>query len=142
VKFVPFRTFSQETVMGWSAGPAKQREWSERLERFGRSDLTVPAFCQQERISVASFYQWRRRIRAQSEEGAGVVTKDGSARATQAPTFVPLQIASRGAQQHAIRLRLPNGAQLWLPAGDASLLAAAIAAAGRLGSSSRGDEAC
>jgi hypothetical protein len=33
--------------------------WRAILERFSRSDLTVLAFCQQEAVSVASFYLWR-----------------------------------------------------------------------------------
>jgi hypothetical protein len=42
----------------------------------------------------------------------------------------------------AVKMRLPNGAQLWLPAGDAAILSAAIAAAGRLESSLQEDDAC
>lgn len=33
--------------------------WRAMLERFARSGLTVQAFCQQEAVSVASFYRWR-----------------------------------------------------------------------------------
>lgn len=127
--------------MGWSAGSVKQREWSERLQRFGHSELTISAFCEREGVSLASFYQWRRRLRARSRGGAGVVTKGSAAPAAQAPSFVPLRITASGMTEQAIRLRLPNGTQLWLPAGDASLLAAAIAAAGGLGVSCRTDEA-
>jgi len=42
----------------------------------------------------------------------------------------------------AVKMRLPNGAQLWLPAGDAAILSAAITAAGRLESSLQEDDAC
>lgn len=127
--------------MVWSAGSVKQREWSERLQRFGHSELTISAFCEREGVSLASFYQWRRRLRVRSRGGAGVVTKGSAAPAAQAPSFVPLRITASGMTEQVIRLRLPNGAQLWLPVGDASLLAAAIAAAGGLGASCRTDEA-
>ena len=36
--------------------------WRAILERFSRSDLTVQAFCQQEVVSVASFYLWRSKL--------------------------------------------------------------------------------
>lgn len=36
--------------------------WRAILERFSRSDLTVQSFCQQEGVSVASFYLWRSKL--------------------------------------------------------------------------------
>lgn len=36
--------------------------WRGILERFSRSELTVQVFCQQEAVSVASFYQWRSKL--------------------------------------------------------------------------------
>jgi len=59
-------------------------------------------------------------------------------RAPQKRDFVSIAIRNSA----AIKMRLPNGAQLWLPAGDAALLSAAIAAAGRLETSRQEDDAC
>lgn len=126
--------------MGWAASPAKRREWSERLKRHERSGVTVGAFCAKEGVSLASFYSWRRKLRSRAEDRQGIVQTGSAAPAAPAPSFVPLRIAAAGTPESAVRLRLPNGVQLWLPAGDARLLAAAIAAAGRLGSSHRKDE--
>ena len=39
-------------------------DWRERLSRFDQSNLTIAAFCEREGCSTASFYQWRRRLRA------------------------------------------------------------------------------
>ena len=36
--------------------------WRERLRRFPRSGLTVARFCDEEGVSVASYYAWRRRL--------------------------------------------------------------------------------
>lgn len=36
--------------------------WRERLRRYHRDGGTVVRFCQQEGVSVASFYAWRRRL--------------------------------------------------------------------------------
>ena len=32
------------------------------MERFHRSNLTAVEFCQRERVSTASFYQWRKKL--------------------------------------------------------------------------------
>jgi len=40
----------------------KHTEWGKRLERFRRSGLTVACFCDGERVSVASFYYWRKKF--------------------------------------------------------------------------------
>ncbi|WP_425274129.1 IS66 family insertion sequence element accessory protein TnpA [Paraburkholderia silvatlantica] len=36
--------------------------WRQRLARFAQSGQTIKAFCQQESVSVWSFYHWRRRL--------------------------------------------------------------------------------
>jgi transposase-like protein len=41
--------------------------WSRRMQRFERSDLTVAAFCQSEGVSQASYYYWRRKLRARNQ---------------------------------------------------------------------------
>ena len=40
----------------------KDAKWRKRLERFTRSGLTVARFCDGERVSVASFYYWRKKL--------------------------------------------------------------------------------
>jgi hypothetical protein len=52
--------------------------------------------------------------------------------------FVPVQIT----QAASVRMRFPNGVELWLPQGDAPLLVTAIAAAGKLAATGREEEAC
>jgi hypothetical protein len=101
--------------------------------------LTVTAFCQRERVSVPSFYYWRRKLSVTAgTSGNGQGRRPGVTRAPQKQDFVPIAIRNSA----AIKLRLPNGAQLWLPAGDADLLCAAIAAAGSLDAASQEDDAC
>ncbi len=125
--------------MKWSRDPARRGIWSERLRRYANSGLTVAAFCERERVSVPSFYYWRRKFPAMAGTavgGQGRMSRIG--RAPQKRDFVPIAIRNSA----AVRMRLPNGAQLWLPAGDAALLSAAIAAAGRLETSRQEDDAC
>ena len=125
--------------MEWSRAPAPREIWSERLRRYANSGLTVAAFCQRERVSIPSFYYWRRKLPAMAgTSGNGQGRRLGVARAPQKQDFVPIAIRNSA----AIKLRLPNGAQLWLPTGDADLLSAAIAAAGSLATSLQEDDAC
>lgn len=50
--------------MARSSNPQLVRQWRERLQRFHHSELTVAEFCQSEGYSVASFYQWQRKLQA------------------------------------------------------------------------------
>ena len=125
--------------MGWSADPAKQREWCERLQRFAECGVTIAAFCEREGVSVPSFYQWRRKLRDEVHVAKSTARQGNATRDLQAQAFVPVQITQAAA---TVEMRLPNGVQLSLPAGDASLLAAAIAAAGSLAAVTWEDEAC
>ena len=43
--------------------PRLRADWIARLDRFGRSALTVADFCADEGVSVSAFYQWRRKLR-------------------------------------------------------------------------------
>ncbi|TWT92267.1 IS66 family insertion sequence element accessory protein TnpA [Neorhodopirellula pilleata] len=43
--------------------PELARQWRERIERFDDAGTTIAEFCHAEGYSVASFYQWRRRLR-------------------------------------------------------------------------------
>ncbi len=42
--------------------PETIRRWTERLQRFKQSDMTVAQFCRAEGISPPSFYQWKREL--------------------------------------------------------------------------------
>lgn len=41
---------------------AKLSEWRERLTRFDQSEKTVSDFCSGERVSVATFYYWKKKL--------------------------------------------------------------------------------
>jgi hypothetical protein len=123
--------------MAWSAGAAKRQEWTRRLQRFADSDLTVVAFCDQEEVSTPAFYQWRRRLGVAARSGA-VAGRQMSDQTLRPQAFVPVQIT----QAASVRMRFPNGVELWLPQGDAPLLVTAIAAAGKLAAIGREEESC
>jgi transposase len=70
----------------------KERFWRRMLRQFRRSGLSVQKFCEQQGLSVPSFYGWRRTLAARDEAAVGFVpvqvtpppqplTTDGSAAA-------------------------------------------------------------
>ncbi len=48
--------------MARGSDPGKLAVWREGLERFSSSGLAVGLFCARERVSVASFYNWRKKL--------------------------------------------------------------------------------
>lgn len=48
--------------MSRPSDPKKLAVWRERFERLSRSGLTVARFCARERVSVALFYHWRKKL--------------------------------------------------------------------------------
>ncbi len=78
--------------------PATARVWQQRLQRFHRADLSVLDFCEQEGVSTASFYCWRRRL------GQQPLSPDP------APTdFIPVRLVP---PSPALELLLPSGLAL------------------------------
>lgn len=94
-----------------------RRRWQELLGRFESSGLTVARFCQAEQISVASFYQWRRRFREALPSGAHGST-------TTTPRLLPVVMTGRRSSRalhgdawpaSTLDLELPNQIRLRLP---------------------------
>ena len=57
--------------------PPKRAAWRERFERFSDSRLSVARFCTQERVSVASFYHWRKKLGAEAAKRRRPVRGEG-----------------------------------------------------------------
>lgn len=127
-----------------------RRRWRTRLRRFKASGRTVVGFCEDEQVSAAAFYQWRKRLATELTE------------ATMGPAFVPVQVTAAASAMvaapsvplanaaAAIEIHLPNGARVCLPSADAELLRVAIDSAAqawgepreaRIGASGRATEA-
>lgn len=94
-----------------------RQRWRRLLVRFVSSDLSVAEFCRREQVSVASFYQWRKKL--QAKDGDPVPT------APTPPTFLPVQVAATTSLLH---VAFPNGATLTLPVDDHQLIKLSIEA--------------
>jgi hypothetical protein len=76
------------------------------LERFQQAGISVTRFCRGERVSVPSFYQWRKKL---ADGSAG---QNGRTRAVEAFAAVRLVGAA------SVAAWLPGGTRLEIPLGD------------------------
>ena len=86
-----------------SADPSRRELWLARMRRYSQCDLTVAQFCRHERVSVPSFYQWRKKLADATESSQ-----------TAAAKFVPVRVIGPVPSATPI-LRLPGGAFIELP---------------------------
>jgi hypothetical protein len=106
---------------------AKRRLWRERLARFAGSGQSVAAFCSAERVSVPSFYEWKRKLASRSV-GCRRRRTNGLGSGSSAQAFLPVRIEGMA----VVQLELSNGTRVRVPSTDLEALRAAIAAAGRV----------
>jgi hypothetical protein len=86
--------------MARSSDPTKVAAWRGRFRRFSRSGLAVARFCAKERVSVASFYYWRKNLGPQRRPQPVPECDD----AFQQVTVVSAAVG--------VSIRLPGGAQI------------------------------
>jgi hypothetical protein len=101
--------------MARSTNEAVARSWKKRIAAQRRSGLSALAFCTQEGVSPKSFYAWRRRLQKEKD--------------VRPPLFVPIELPARAPSAGGIRIELPGGAVVALPANaSGELVVAAIRA--------------
>jgi transposase-like protein len=92
----------------------KAAEWRDRLRRFRASGMTVTRFCEMERVSQPSFYQWRRKL--EETGGAGEVR----------PVFQPVVVTPAASAGPGLVVRLASGAELEVGAGNLDVIRAVV----------------
>ena len=97
--------------MNKSARIVNRQAWIQRLDRFKQADQTVAQFCQDEGVSVPSFYQWRQKLQPKPKPKSSVGTPAGVP-----AKFLPVQFPPVPAAQPAtvLSLDLPGGIRLRL----------------------------
>jgi transposase-like protein len=107
--------------MGRVASEELALVWRRRIARHRRSQLSVAEFCGQEGVSSKSFYVWRKRLQEAEARQA-----EPSASSLFVPVTLPLASVSAG----GLRIELPSGTVLTLPAdAPAELVTTVIRAA-------------
>lgn len=113
--------------MGRTVDEGKWAEWRRRLARHGEWSGSVATFCEREGVSVATFYQWRRKLGRQSPGPAtSRVAKRPAPDAP--PRFLPVRIEAPA----QVELEFPNGVRMRVPAHSTAALEAVVGAVGRV----------
>ncbi len=96
--------------------PIKVQQWAERLERWAQSGQTVVQFCQDERVSQPSFYQWKKKLAEQDGQTSSHAKSSRSA-------FRAVDVIPHS--QSATTIRLANGIEIEL-GGDLRVVQAVV----------------
>ncbi|MEJ7595059.1 MAG: transposase [Planctomycetaceae bacterium] len=124
--------------MGRRVDDGKHCEWSERIRRRRESGLTVAEFCEWEGVSVASFYNWQKRLRdtKSRSQSAELVTPEGrSPRSLQKASFLPVHVMQAGSVASPatrIEIHLTNGVRVFVPISDFETVENTIGVVSRL----------
>ena len=124
--------------MGHRVDHGKHGEWAERIRRRRESGLTVAEFCEWEGVSVASFYNWQKKLRGATSgrQTTELVTPEGrSPRSLQKASFLPVHVMQTGATASPstrIEIQLTNGVRVFVPISDFETIENTIAVASRL----------
>lgn len=122
--------------MGRSINAAVWEQWRARMTRYSGSGLTVADFCRLEEVSPASFYQWRKKLRADSGGASdGSLVKPVIHR--RPGSFVPIVPVGGGSagdglrHRDAVVLRLPNGVRVEIPCSEPALVERVVLTVGQ-----------
>ena len=119
-----FQPPSEFTLMPSSTSADRLALWQSKLEAQQLSGLSIAAFCAQNQLSPASFYQWKRKLALADNQPqtASQPRPNRTARAVRAP-FVQLAFpAQPTAAPWGIEVLLPDGTIIRLPAHCAETL--------------------
>ena len=89
--------------MARPSDPARAEQWTQRLERYAAFSGPVASFCQAEGVSVAAFYQWRRKLFGEAAPGRGG-SRRGVAAKPRGAAFQPVQVVAALASPVTVRL--------------------------------------
>lgn len=80
--------------MSQGVDSGKSEEWTDRLERFERSRLTAARYCEAERVSEASFYYWKKKLRDRFSNSRDVIAESRESSSTGQGSFQAVRINS------------------------------------------------
>lgn len=107
---------------------AKRVTWGQRLQRFRKWTGTVAQFCVMERVTVASFYQWRRKLQRNGarSDASGQRGRQRTVRNSSPADagFVPVQVVGSA----VVEVFLVEGARLSIPVDATHVLSAVVRA--------------
>ncbi len=87
---------------------AKRAAWKLRLREFDRGSITIAEFCRRAGVSVAAFYQWRRKLKPAAAADSSAATRG---RAVKTLSFLPVEITG-GASIEVLLVTVVESASL------------------------------
>jgi hypothetical protein len=105
--------------MSCVSDPGRLVEWRERFRRFSSSGLAVARFCARERVSVAAFYHWRKKLGPEARRPR---------RCRRPGVFQQVGVV---ASASAVSVQLPGGARIEVRAADLDAVRAVVAEVAR-----------
>ena len=129
--------------MGRRADVGKRVEWVTRLRQYEKSELTVAEFCDWAGVSVATFYNWRRKLGVDPDAPDNCAASALSLPIGKA-AFLPVRVVSQSDSalpMPSIEIQLSNGVRILVPLGESATLSDVLIAAAGLPSAME-DEAC
>jgi hypothetical protein len=106
--------FGDERVMVSRQDIEKRQAWEARFERFRASGLSVARFCEQERVSVHTFYYWAKRVGSNSAKPSSSGT--GKTLRRNCPSVRPAATTARIASAPLVRFSWNAGGEVSVPA--------------------------
>ncbi len=100
--------------MAQSSDSTKAATWRRRVRRFRLAGTTVSRFCEEEGVSTASFYHWRKKLADRKP-----TTRGGNL----APTFQAVRITPTDA---AVSIQLPGGTRIEVPTANLDAVRAVL----------------
>jgi hypothetical protein len=91
--------------------PGREAFWRRNVTAFGRSGLSVRAFCQREKLTESAFYFWRRTIHERGPAQRKAAQRTAKQSPRKSPAFVPLMFGDM-APAVGVTLELRGGRAL------------------------------
>jgi len=99
--------------MAQTGNTERKRYWRELVERQRASGRSIGAFCRETGVSVASFYEWKRKLRRRTPSARPSVKRTAFAPVQ----ILPAQTASSMDLDGRVEVVLPDGVVLRVAAG-------------------------
>jgi hypothetical protein len=108
-----YLALSETLAMTRSSNSLARQNWQARIDAQASSGLSIAQFCEQHDCSVASFYQWKRKLAASNASDASDKPQHG---AIHPSPFQQLRTKPVLPGPAWIELSLPSGAIVRVPA--------------------------
>jgi hypothetical protein len=119
----------------------KEKEWRERLARFGRVRTSVVAFCIDEGVSTPAFYVWRKRLAG--ARGHAVSAADApAALAKRHGPFASVRVTGAAAGGSQVTVWLRGGTRLEVPLSDPGVAGTVLGAILQADAEQAGGQPC